>query len=223
MARAPGPIGVVFGLALAVLIVLVGPLLLFNPAFTSALQVRHGVADAFGTSQAEVDRVTREMLADLYFDGSFEAAFDGQAPLLDARERSHMRDVGALVRTLLLVAVVAAIVAAATRWRLRREPRRRGRIMVGAASAIGVAALLVAITFAVAFEAAFLAFHAIFFPPGSFLFEPGSSLITLFPEPFWFDASLVAGATIVLAALLVGFLGLRLLRARADHAGGDLI
>ena len=55
--------------------------------------------------------------------------------------------------------------------------------------------------FAVAFEPAFLAFHAIFFPPDSYLFAPGSNLITLFPEGFWFDASLAAGASIVLAAL----------------------
>ncbi len=66
-----------------------------------------------------------------------------------------------------------------------------------------------AIVFAVAFDAAFLAFHEIFFPPGTYLFEPGSKLITLFPSGFWFDASLVAGAAIVVSALIVAFIGLR--------------
>ncbi len=127
--------------------------------------------------------------------------------MLDARERSHMHDVARLVRILVLIVLVAAVVAIATAWRLRREPARRGRLMIAAAAAIGIAAAILAVIFAVAFEPAFLAFHAIFFPPGSFLFEPGSNLITLFPEAFWFEASLVAGVTIIVSAIVVGGLG----------------
>ena len=74
--------------------------------------------------------------------------------------------------------------------------------------------------FAVAFEPAFLAFHAIFFPPGSFLFEPGSNLITLFPEAFWFEASLVAGVSIIVSAIVVGVLGVvERPEARGDGRG----
>lgn len=195
------------------MIVLAGPLALFNPVFTSALQSRHGVAETFSTTQAEVDRVTSEILFDLVTDGSFDAAFDGRAPLLDARERSHMHDVARLVRLLLLVVAVSAVVAIVAAWWLRREPARRGRLMIIAASAVGATAVMLAIVFAVAFEPAFLAFHAIFFPPDSYLFTPGSNLITLFPEAFWFDATLAAGASIVLAALLVVGLGLWQLRS----------
>ena len=90
MARAPWPVGLLFGLGLAVLIALAGPLLLFNPWFTSALQQRHEVAAAFDTTQVEVERVTASYLADIYLDGSFEAGFDGQGPLLDDAERSHV-------------------------------------------------------------------------------------------------------------------------------------
>lgn len=79
--------------------------------------------------------------------------------------------------------------------------------MLVAAASIGLAAAILAVIFAVAFEPAFLAFHAIFFPPDSFLFAPGSNLITLFPEPFWFEASLAAGASIMLSAVLVGAVG----------------
>ena len=74
MSRAPGAVGVLFGVALAVAITLAGPLLLFNPWFTSALQARHDVAESFGTSQAEIDRVTGEILGDLYVNGDFDAA-----------------------------------------------------------------------------------------------------------------------------------------------------
>ena len=218
-ARAPWPIGVLFGAAIALLIIVVGPLLLFNPLFTSTLQARHGVPAAFDTTQAEVDRVTTAVLVDLYLDGEFDVAFEGRDPLLNSRERSHMHDVAVLVRLLALVVLAAAVAAVITGRRLRYEPRRRGRILLIAASAVGAAAVLVAVIFAVAFEAAFLAFHAIFFPPGTFLFEPGSNLITLFPTGFWFDASLAAGATIVVAAVVVVLLGLRELRSGAATAG----
>jgi len=209
MRRAPWPIGLLFGASLAVVILLVGPLVLFNPAFTSLLQARHEVAASFGTSQAEVDRGTTELLVDIYTDGEFDAALEGGQPLLDGRERSHMHDVAVLVRILAAVALMATVIAVVTGVWLSREPRRQGRIMLLAAAGIGAVGLLVAIAFAVAFEPTFLAFHAIFFPPGTFLFEPGSNLITLFPEPFWFDASLAAGVTVLLAAAIVAVIGLQ--------------
>ncbi len=195
------------GVSVAVLITLVGPLLLFNPWFTSALQSRHAVAEAFETSQSEVDRVTSEMLVDLYADGSFDAALEAGVPLLDASERSHMSDVSRLVRILAAVALVAAAVAVASALALRRQPRRTGRILLVAGGLVGAVAILLAGTFAVAFEAAFLAFHEIFFPPGTYLFADGSNLITLFPEAFWFDAALAAGATIIASAIGVSLVG----------------
>lgn len=209
MQRAPGAAGLLFGVSLAILVTLVGPLLLFNPWFTSVLQGRHGVAEAFGTTSAEVDRVTGEILLDIYADGDFDAAFAGSPPLLDERERSHMHDVSALVRLLGGIVLMAAVIAVVTGVWLRRERRRLGRIMVIAAGAVGLTGLILAGIFAVAFEEAFLAFHAIFFPPGTYLFERGSQLIVLFPEGFWFDASLVAGAAVILAALVVAAIGLR--------------
>jgi len=212
MARAPWFVAAALGVALGIVILLAGPLVLFNPAFTSLLQERHGVAEAFGVPQEEVGRVTSEVLVDLFTDGDFDAAFADEPPLLNARERSHMHDVARLVRILAISVVVAAIVAVLSARRMRGEPRRVGAVMLRTAGVIGAAALAMALTFAVAFEPAFLAFHAIFFPPGTFLFEPGSNLITLFPEGFWFDASLAAGATIILSAVIVALIGYRLWR-----------
>lgn len=219
MERAPWPIGLLFGVSLAVVVLLVGPLLLFNPVFTSALQVRHGVAVSFDTSQADIERVTGSYLADIYLDGAFNASLDGDEPLLDAEERSHMSDVSRLVRLLAGIAIVAIIVAVVTGTWLRREPRRQGRIMLMAAGSIGALALLLAGIFAVAFEPAFLIFHQIFFPPGTYLFATGSNLITLFPEGFWFDAALLAGGSIIVVALAVTAIGLR--RWRSAGASED--
>ena len=80
MARAPWFVAAALGLSLAVVILLAGPLVLFNPAFTSLLQERHGVAQAFGVPQEEVERVTSEILVDLFTDGDFDAAFAGEPP-----------------------------------------------------------------------------------------------------------------------------------------------
>lgn len=214
---APWPVGVVLGTSLAVLILLVGPLALFNPAFTSLLQARHGVAADFGVPQAEVDRVTGELLVDIWTDGSFDAGFSGDGPLLDERERSHMHDVAVFVRILGGTVILAAVLATICLVWLRGEPRRQGRVLLLAGGGIGLAGLVLAIVFAVAFEPAFLAFHALFFPPGTYLFPLDSDLIRLFPEGFWFDASLAAGGAVLLGAILVSALGL--VRWRAASAG----
>jgi integral membrane protein (TIGR01906 family) len=218
MERAPWAAGLLFGVSLAVVVTLAGPLLLFNPWFTSALQARHGVAAALSTTTPEVDRVTGEILGDLYADGPFDAALSGDEPLLNERERSHMHDVAVLVRVLVGVLVMALVVGGVALAWLRREPGRIGRIMLVAGGLIGGIAIVLAGIFAVAFEPAFLVFHELFFPPGTYLFEPGSKLITLFPEGFWFDAALAAGATIVIAAVLITLIGFRLWRREAPPA-----
>ena len=200
-------IGVLFGISLAIAVTLTGPLLLFNPWFTSVLQSRHEVAAALDTSQAEVDRVTGEILGDLYVGGDFDAALANGQPLLDERERSHMGDVSWLVRLLGGITLLSLILAVVTGAWLRHERRRQGRIMFTAAGLVGALAIVIAAVFAVAFEPAFLAFHAIFFPPGTYLFSEGSQLILLFPEGFWFEATLAAGTTIVVTALVVAVIG----------------
>jgi uncharacterized membrane protein len=129
-----------------------------------------------------------------------------------------MHDVAVLVRILLGVLVMALVVGGVALAWLRREPGRIGRIMLVAGGLIGGIAIVLAGIFAVAFEPAFLVFHELFFPPGTYLFEPGSKLITLFPEAFWFDAALAAGATIVIAAVLITLIGFRLWRRGAPPA-----
>jgi hypothetical protein len=207
-------VAIVYALAVAIIIALAGPLLLFNPWFVSFEQQRNDVALALGVNQAAVDEVTGTILLDLYTHGDFDVSLDGHRPLLDAMERSHMGDVSGLVRILGVVLGAAVVLFALSRARLR-DPRRRGRLLVVAAAAVGAIAIALAIVFAVAFEPAFLAFHRLFFSEGTYLFGPDSNLIRLFPEGFWFESSLVAGATIVLAAVLAALRGWRLLRGGA--------
>jgi integral membrane protein (TIGR01906 family) len=207
MGRAPALVGFLLALSLAVLIALAGPLLLFSPWFVSFEQARTDVPARLQTSQAEIDRVTGGILTDIWTGGDFEVSLDGQAPLLDANERSHMRDVGSLVRVLGTLLVVAALVLLFSLLTLRHERRRVGRLLLTAAGIVGTLAVLLAVAFAVAFDQAFLAFHEVFFPQGNFLFGPDSNLLRLFPEPFWSEAALVAGMAIIVSALIVTVIG----------------
>jgi integral membrane protein (TIGR01906 family) len=200
-------------LAAALAIVLTGPLLLFNPWLVSAEQSRHGVAASLGTDQANVDRVTVAMLRDLFVDGDFAASLEGSAPILDASERSHMRDVGGLVRALAALEVGAVVVLLLTAWLLRGERASRGRVLLRAAAVVGLVALALGVFFAVDFDVAFASFHALFFQAGTWEFGPDSNLIRLFPEAFWFETSLLAGLSILVSAVLAAWVALRAMRA----------
>ena len=171
------------------------------------------MAASLGTDQANVDRVTVAMLRDLFVNGNFAASLDGSAPILDASERSHMRDVGGLVRVLAALEAGALVVLLLAGWLLRGEGTRRGRLLLRAAALVGLVALALGIFFAVDFGVAFASFHAIFFQAGTWEFGPDSNLIRLFPEAFWFETSLLAGLSIVVSAVLAAWVALRGMRA----------
>jgi hypothetical protein len=214
--RAGWPSMLVFGVAVAAVILLTGPLLLFFPPVVSIEQARHDVPALLGADQATVDRATATMLGDLLRDGDFTVSITASGePVLDAKERSHMRDVGGVVRGLILAAAIAWLLAAVLWWRLRTDRDARARVMLAAAAAVGVAAVVLGACFALAFDAAFAAFHAIFFAAGTWTFGPDSNLLRFFPEPLWFELALVAGATIVIAALLVAWTATRTLSREA--------
>ena len=153
------------------------------------------------------------MLVDLFTDGAFTESLDGEGPILDPSERSHMTDVGGLVRILAGLELVAVVALLASAWMLRRERARRGRLLLAAALAVGAVAIVLGLFFALAFETAFTAFHGLFFKAGTWQFGPESNLIRLFPEPFWFEVSLLAGVSIVLSAAVAIWLARRGMRS----------
>ncbi len=218
--RTPWPVPALFGLAMALLVLLTGPLLLFNPWFVSFEQGRNDVPQLLATTQAQVDRVTSSMLCDLVIcSGDFGEGIADGPPLLTSAERSHMRDVGHLVRLLVLVWIGALVVAVAGAIVLRRERHRMGRALLTAGAAVGSLAVVLAAFFAIDFEQAFLDFHAVFFPEGNFLFGPDSNLLRLFPQNFWFEVALTAGMAIILSGLVVMTVGWRLWRVPAVVSG----
>lgn len=194
-------------------LVLAGPLALFNPWFVSFEQVRNGVPARLATSQAEVDRVTGGILCDLVFGcDDFGERIDQSTPLLTDAERSHMRDVAHLVRVLWVVLLVALALVVGVITIMRWERRRIGTVMLWTGACVGAAAIVVGGIFAFAFDQAFLAFHELFFPQGNFLFGPDSKLLRLFPDGFWFESSIAAGLLIVVSCLVISLVGWRIAR-----------
>jgi len=207
--RAPLPVALTFAVAAALAITLSGPLLLFNPWLVGLEQARHGVPALLGTDPPTVDRLTGSMLGDLFLNGDFTVSLDGEQPVLDASERSHMRDVGGLVRALVALELLALAALFLAGRRLRGERARRGRLLLVGAAVVGGGAVAGALVFAVAFEVAFAAFHALFFAAGTWQFNTDSNLLRLFPQSLWFELSLLAGVVIALSALGVALLGRR--------------
>jgi uncharacterized membrane protein len=63
----------------------------------------------------------------------------------------------------------------------------------------------------------FTTFHEIFFPQGNWQFPPGDHMITLFPDGFWSDVTLLVGlVTLGLAVTVwaIGFIWLRVINKR---------
>ena len=129
--------------------------------------------------------------------------------LYNAREVLHMRDVKGLVKGVYRVQEVTAGYIAAFAaiglvvWR-RRFLRRLARYATfGGVATLGLVAL-VGLASLVGFDRLFLAFHLVSFSNDLWQLDPRKDyLIAMFPQGFFFDATLwIAGSTVVEAALL---------------------
>lgn len=199
-------LSVLAGVATPIVIIGAVVAVFLTPAWIDFEQRRSGVAAITGFTPDQVRQVTGSILSDLVFGPpTFAIRLDGW-PVLDAAERSHMADVRSvlvlfgvvfLAATGTLVAILVANHRAAWPWRAAA----RG------SAALALATLVVGVTTVLFFDAAFLAFHLIFFPQGNFAFDPRTQrLVQLFPERFWSDTALVLGAVlIVFAAVTAGF------------------
>ena len=104
-----------------------------------------------------------------------------------ADEISHMADVRRVFDSVKILIPAGMFVMA---LRMQRA-RARGLasllwLIRNGAIAAGVAVAVVGVVAAVAFDAAFLLFHRVFFPQGNFLFDPATSnLLRLYPDWYW--------------------------------------
>ena len=191
------------GIATAIVIVAVAIVPFLTPAWVGFEQGRAQAQAWTGFSDADLQFATNAILADLVIGPpDFDVQVAG-APVLDDRERGHMRDVRTVFGGLAIAAVISAIVLIVAALRRRNGPAswraaKRGAIWLSVGVVgLGVVAL-------VAFDTLFEVFHEVLFPAGSYDFDPATErLVQLFPFQFWQESAIVVGITIVTISALV--------------------
>ena len=194
-------IAVATGIAIVALTI---PLFL-NPLWVGFEQGRAQATAWTGYTDVQLADATGAILADLVFGPpDFDVAVNG-TPVLDERERGHMRDVRGVFIGFFGVAIVGSIVGLLIAARRRGEDRHASWRAARAGS-IGLIVVLIvggAISL-VAFDALFETFHRLFFAGGSYDFDPSTEkLVQLFPFQFWQETAIVVGVVSILVAGIV--------------------
>jgi len=139
----------------------------------------------------------------------------GSAPLYNSRELKHMQDVQSvyqvawliwmIVLTLFLLGAFILGWCRETRTALAAGLKWGGLLTAGLVAALGLLAVAV-------WRLWFVAFHQVFFVPGSWVFNTSDTLIRLFPEKYWFDTALNVAGLSLASGLSLAFIGWRLQR-----------
>jgi integral membrane protein (TIGR01906 family) len=214
--------------AAAIAVVAISILPFLTPAWVSFEQGRAQASAWTGYSQAELSTATDAILHDLVLG---PPAFDvqiGGAPVLEERERAHMRDVRSVFAGFYAIAVVAAValVALVTGARRAGHPERAWRAIGAGMQGLAVAIVIAGVIATFFFDAAFEIFHRLFFPAGSYDFDPRTDrLVQLFPFDFWSETTLVLGGVILAIAAVIWLITRRLAaggESTAPVAGADV-
>jgi integral membrane protein (TIGR01906 family) len=195
--------------------------LFLNPIWVGFEQRRAQATASTGFSEADLKAITDSILADLVFGPpDFDVALGG-TPVLDDREREHMRDVRGVFDGFFAVAAVVTVVALVVAT--RRDPgKRRATWRAIRAGAIWMVEALVVlgIVAIVAFDTLFDLFHRLLFSGGSYTFDPSTErLVQLFPFQFWQETAIAVGVVAIVAAIAVASLaGRRISALRSEQA-----
>ena len=202
------------------------PLLLISTS--SRLVINFPGLYSYGFDRYDIPRRTGIERAELIDAGrQIRTYFNDDTELLDVRvlvsgvERSiygerevlHMRDVKGLVQGVYAVQYIAAAYMAAflavAAWLLRREAvalavrllSYGGLVTLGLAVLVGVGSL-------VGFDRLFLAFHIVSFSNDLWQLDPRRHmLLAMFPQGFFFDATMLIALLTVVVAWLLAFAG----------------
>jgi len=208
----------VTGIAATLVVIALAILPFLNPVWVAFGQERAESAAWTGFGPEDLRAVTDAVLADLVIGPpDFDVSLDG-APVLNEREREHMRDVRKVFSSF-FVAAIAGLVILVGAWVLARGPAARARFwhrlaVTGVAIAVGT--VVVGVAGVALFDAAFEVFHRLFFPAGTYLFDPRTErLVQLFPQQFWVESTIGVGAVVIALGLGLAWIARR--RVAADR------
>ncbi|MDE2780015.1 MAG: TIGR01906 family membrane protein [Chloroflexota bacterium] len=208
--------------SIAVLVVLAVPLFLISASVAWAVNdpglyrrgfEKYNISVYSGITNDDLQRVGAELRQ--YFNSSAEPlrvvipVYGEERELFNEREVHHMRDVKGLVRGVYWVGAIAFLfmvgVKAGGYYRCRRDfawPMAHwglygGLLTLGIVAVVGLFAL-------VGFDSLFLLFHRISFTNDLWQLDPRTDyLLIMFPQGFWFDATIRVAATTVLGAAVL--------------------
>ena len=173
--------------------------------FTTEDRIEYGVLaidflfQSGDSSALAAQRIPRQKCWQLAEDAS-------DCPLFNANELRHLEDVKHIVTIMFSLAVVCGSAVAAfllaSRSRSELQPHVRGGLRGGARFTLA-AILTLAVVAAAAWDSAFDRFHELFFAAGTWRFPFSDSLIRLYPEQLFVDASLLIGGFCALGAVLI--------------------
>jgi integral membrane protein (TIGR01906 family) len=177
------------------------------------------VAQTTGLDQAQLEHIADAFVA--YFQappGQIQmqvTAFGQPRPLFSDKEVQHMEDVQALIQVFLKLQIVAAAIVV-VRVVLAVVPDRQlaplGRDMLLSTGLMVALIALIGVLSFIDFDALWTRFHQVAFRNDLWLLDPSRDyLIMLFPEPFWFAATLRIALTVALQTVVVAVLGTALL------------
>jgi integral membrane protein (TIGR01906 family) len=177
------------------------------------------VATTTGLDDAQLARIADAFVA--YFQGPpgqiqlQVTAFGQPRALFNDREVTHMEDVQALIQWFLRMQFVAAavvVVRLAAVVVFDRSPAPIGRELLWSTGLMVALVALVGILSLLDFEGLWTRFHQIAFRNDLWQLDPNSDyLIMLFPEPFWFTATIRMATTVALQTVLLAAVGVALI------------
>lgn len=148
------------------------------------------------------------LLNDAGIDFLGDLRFADGSPVYNQRELKHMVDVKIVVKGALNIwraTGLAMILLAIWAWRGGwLGAFRTGLARGGWLTAIAVGSIIIFVL--LSFGVFFVAFHNVFFEPGTWMFEFSDTLIRLFPERFWRDIFIYVGVLSAGGGLLIAFL-----------------
>ena len=187
-----------------------------NPGVYQRGFEKYDVSFITGITEADLVRVSADIRG--YFNSRQEPLdvrtriFGQERELFNPREVTHMRDVKRLVWGVYLIAAVTAVyLLASTGYGVIRHRRRFAELLArrflwggGLTLALIVAVGLFAL---VGFDTLFLKFHQLSFANDLWQLDRRTDfLVMLFPQDFWFDATMWVATRAVAGALIISAL-----------------
>lgn len=167
--------------------------------------------DAYGFTLADRTRLAMDGLYSVLPQGEGlirlqQAQLPDGSPAFNEREIKHMQDVRVLMALVFPVQLGGLALIAILGFVLNRVPAWRrvvpNGLKWGAILTLSLLAALIAYI-VINFDAFFLTFHRLFFEGDTFMFLYTDTLIRLYPEMLWSDASILIGVLTVIMAMAI--------------------